>query len=120
VSAFLSAEWLAALNDTLRAAGPPPLDSTESAVRFVFEFTDGPSAMPHALSFGVTATGAVADIGDHLAADAVIRLSYRDAEALAEGTLDSSDALREGRLKVRGDIHGLVPLLAWLLQAHPS
>jgi putative sterol carrier protein len=120
VSAFLSAEWLAALNDTLGAAGPPPLDGAESTVRFVFEFTDGPTSTPHALSFSVSAAGAVAEIGDHLAADAVIRLSYRDAEALADGTLDSADALREGRLKVRGDIHGLVPLLAWLLQAHPG
>ena len=112
---FLSAEWLAALNTTLRAASPPPFDGPESAVRFVFEFTDGPSSMPHALTFSVTPDGATADVGDHLAADAVIRLSYGDAKALTEGTLDSADALREGRLKVRGDIHGLVPLLSWLL-----
>ncbi len=115
MAAFLSAEWLAALNDTLDAAGPPPLESPESTVRFVFEFSDGPSALPHALTFSVSAEGAVAEAGDHLAADAVIRLSYRDAEALTEGSLDSADALREGRLKVRGDIHGLVPLLGWLL-----
>lgn len=115
MTAFLSAEWLAALNDTLSAAGPPPLDDPDSPVRFVFEFTDGPSSMPHALSFSVSDAGAVAAVGDHIAADAVIRLSYRDAEALSEGTLDSADALREGRLKVRGDIHGLVPLLGWLL-----
>ena len=76
--------------------------------------------MPHALSLSVSTDGASAEVGDHLAADAVIRLSYRDAEALTDGTLDSADALREGRLKVRGDIHGLVPLLAWLLQAHPA
>ncbi len=119
MAAFLSAEWLAALNNTLGAAGPPPLDDPDSTVRFVFEFTDGPSSMPHALSFSVDAAGAVATVGDHLAADAVIRLSFRDAEALAEGDLDSADALREGRFKVRGDVHGLMPLLAWLLQAHP-
>jgi putative sterol carrier protein len=115
VAAFLSAEWLAALNTTLSSAGPPPIDGLGSTVRFVFEFTDGPGSMPHALSFSVTADGAVAEVGDHLAADAVVRLSYRDAEALTEGTLDSADALREGRLKVRGDIHGLVPLLGWML-----
>jgi hypothetical protein len=120
VASFLSAEWLAALNDTLSAAGPPPRDDLEGTVRFVFEFSDGPSSMPHALTFSVGESGAVADVGDHLAADAVIRLSYRDAEALTEGTLDSADALREGRFKVRGDVHGLMPLLAWLLQAHPG
>jgi putative sterol carrier protein len=114
VAAFLSAEWLAALNDTLAAASPPPLEDPESVYRFVFEFTDGPSAMPHALVFSVNADGASAEIGDHLAADAVIRLSYRDAEALTAGTLEGASALRDGRLKVRGDVHGLVPLLGWL------
>ncbi|MGB7104275.1 MAG: SCP2 sterol-binding domain-containing protein [Acidimicrobiales bacterium] len=114
MAAFLSAEWLAALNDTLGAAGPAPLEHPESGYRLVFEFTDGPSALAHALTFSVTANGASAELGDHLGADAVIRLSFRDAEALTSGTLESASALREGRLKVRGDIHGLVPLLDWL------
>jgi hypothetical protein len=114
VAAFLSAEWLAALNDTLAAAAPPPLEDPESTYRIVFELTDGPNTMPHALTFSVSSNGATVDLGDHLAADAVIRLSFRDAEALTAGTLDSASALREGRFKVRGDIHGLLPLFGWL------
>jgi hypothetical protein len=114
VAGFLSAEWLVALNDTLSAAGPAPLEQPDHVFRLVFEFTDGPSSLPHALTFSVSADGASADVGDHLAADAVIRLSFRDAEALTGGTLDSASALRDGRMKVRGDIQGLVPLLGWL------
>ncbi|HVB51580.1 MAG TPA: SCP2 sterol-binding domain-containing protein [Acidimicrobiales bacterium] len=114
MAAFLSDEWMAALNRTLSAAGPAPLVDPSKVFRLVLEFTDGSSNAPHALTFCVSATGSTADVGDHLAADAVIRLSYADAEALTKGTLDSASALREGRLKVRGDVHSLVPLLAWL------
>lgn len=62
----------------------------------------------------MSAQGASAELGDHLAADAVVRLSFKDAEALTSGTLESASALREGRLKVRGDVNALVPLLAWM------
>ena len=110
----MSAEWLAALNDTLDRAGPAPLEA-DGAFRVVLEFLDGPSSAPHALTFTITPEGASADLGDHLAAEAMIRLSYRDAEALTSGSLDSAGALRDGRLKVRGDVHGLVPLLGWLV-----
>ena len=114
MAAFLSDEWLNAINDTLSVAGPAPVALPDGVFRLVFELTDGPSSMPHAITFSVRDSGASVEIGDHLAADAVIRLSYRDAEALTSGTLESASALREGRFKVRGDIQGLVPLLAWL------
>ncbi len=52
-------------------------------------------------------------------ADALLRLSYIDATSLSAGTFDSSAAIREGRVKVRGDIKKLVPLLNWLQTAHP-
>ena len=111
---FLSAEWLAALNDSLKVSGTPPLGRASETFRVVLEFTEGPSSSPHALTFTISADGASAELGDHLAANAVIRLSLSDAEALTSGTLESASALREGRLKVRGDVHGLVPLLGWL------
>lgn len=114
MAGFLSAEWFTALNDTLRKAGPVPLDSATSVFRVVFEFTDAPSSSPHALTFTINAKGASAESGDHLAANTVVRLSYKDGEALTSGTLDSASALREGRLKVRGDVHVLVSLLSWL------
>jgi putative sterol carrier protein len=118
MASFLSAAWMSALNDNLAAAGPAPLEDPSSVFRVVLELTDGPSSSPHALTFTVGADGAFAELGDHLAANAVVRLSFKDAEALTSGKLDTALALREGRFKVRGDIQGLVPLIGWLLQAH--
>jgi len=120
MAAFLSAEWLSALNDTLAAAGPAPLEDPSSVFRVVLEFADGPSSSPHALTFSVRADGAVAELGDHLAANAMVRLTYKDAKALTEGTLESGVALREGRFKVSGDVQGLVPLIGWLQDAHSN
>ena len=116
---FLSAEWFAALNQSLAAAGTPPIEQGDDTFRVVMEFTDGPATSPHAITFSVDPDGAVVAPGDHLAANAVLRMSYADATALTNGSLESGGALREGRFKVRGDVHGLVPLLGWLLQAHP-
>ncbi len=116
---FLSAEWFAALNESLQRAGTAPVSDRE-ILRVVLEFVDGPSSSPHAMTFTVRPEGALAEPGDHLAADAVIRLSYDDALALTSGTLESAVALREGRLKVRGDVQSLVPLLEWMLDSHPS
>jgi len=118
MAAFLSAAWLSSLNDTLAGAGPAPLEDPKSVFRVVLELTDGPSSAPHALTFSVSASGAFAELGDHLAANAVVRLSFKDAEALTAGTLNSAVALRGGRFKVRGDVQGLVPLIGWLQSAH--
>ncbi|HEY5093150.1 MAG TPA: hypothetical protein VII60_07770 [Acidimicrobiales bacterium] len=120
MAAFLSAAWLSSLNDTLAAAGPAPLEDPGSIFRVVLELTDGPGSAPHALTFSVGASGAFAELGDHLAANAVVRLSFKDAEALTAGTLNSAVALREGRFKVRGDVQGLVPLIGWLQSTHET
>jgi putative sterol carrier protein len=120
VSAFLSEEWFAGLRETLKNAGPPPFDDGAVDVRIVFELTDAPSSLPHAITFAVTRDEVTVQTGDHLAADAVIRISYDDASQLAKGTLTSANGVREGRLKIRGDVHGLVPLLGWLLNAAGS
>jgi hypothetical protein len=119
VADFLSAEWFSALNETLARAGAAPLGDRD-ALRIVLELVDGPQSLPHAITFTVTAEGAVGEPGDHLAADAVVRLSYDDAIALSRGTLESGVALREGRLKVRGDVQAIAPLLEWLLETHAA
>ncbi len=116
---FLTTEWFAELNETLAAAGPVPFERGASAFRVVIEFPDAPRALPHAMTFTLGPEGASVDVGDHLAADALIRLSFADAAALTSGKFDSATALREGRIKVRGDINAIVPVLNWLQQAHP-
>jgi putative sterol carrier protein len=71
------------------------------------------------MTFTLGPEGASVDAGDHLAADALLRLSFADATALTSGQFDSATALREGRIKVRGDINAIVPVLSWIQQAHP-
>jgi len=51
----------------------------------------------------------VAEPGDNLLADTLLRLTYADARSLFRGDIDSAGALREGRIKVRGNINALVP-----------
>ena len=108
---FLSPDWFSTLNATLAGVEAPD----DRVRRMVLEFLDAPGTYPHAmtLTIGPGVCGVVA--GDHLAADALLRISYRDARAIAEGRLTSADALVEGRVKVRGDVDAIVSLLAWLL-----
>ena len=116
---FLSAEWFQELNDTLENADPVPLTPGAATTRIVIEFPDAPSNGPHALTFSIGPDGARVEPGDHLAADAILRLSFEDAAALTGGVIDSASALRDGRIKLRGDINAIVPLLSWLQRAHP-
>jgi hypothetical protein len=120
VADFLSSEWFRELNETLENADAVPLDAEASPIRVVIEFPDAPSKGPHALTFTIGPDGARVESGDHLAADAIVQLSYADASALTGGDVDSASALRDGRVKVRGDINAIVPLLSWLQRAHPS
>jgi putative sterol carrier protein len=120
VADFLSDEWFSQVNETLRSAGAISLEGAPSVFRVVIEFPDAPADGPHAVTFTMREQGATLDAGDHLAADALVRLSYDDAVALTTGRFDSASALREGRVKVRGDINAIVPLLTWLQLAHPQ
>jgi hypothetical protein len=120
VADFLSTEWFRELNESLAEAEPLPVANDAPTVRVVIEFPDAPNNRPHAITFAIGADGARVESGDHLAADAIVRLSYADASALTGGDIDSASALRDGRVKVRGDINAIVPLLNWLQRAHPS
>jgi hypothetical protein len=119
VADFLSTEWFQALNETLERADPP-FEPGAPTVRVVIEFPDAPSNGPHAITFSIGAEGARVEPGDHLAADAIVQLSFADAAALTGGDINSATAIRDGHLKVRGDINAIVPLLNWLQRAHPS
>jgi hypothetical protein len=120
VADFLSTEWFQTLNDTLANAEPVPLERDAETVRVVIEFLDAPNNGPHAITFSAGPDGARVEPGDHLAADAIVQLSFADATALFGGDIDSASALRDGHMKVRGEINAIVPLLSWLQRAHPS
>jgi hypothetical protein len=120
VADFLSTEWFLELNETLANAAPVPIEPGAPTVRVVIEFPDAPNNGPHAITFTIGADGARVESGDHLAADAIVRLSFADASALTGGDIDSATALRDGLIKVRGDINAIVPLVNWLQRAHPN
>ncbi len=117
MSEFLSDAWFASLSDTLQAAGPPPADDAVEGLRYVVELIDGPASLPRALTFAVNPDGVTVRAGEYEGADAQIAIDFDDAAALANGSLTAAHAVRDGRLKIRGDVHGLVPLLEWLLGA---
>jgi putative sterol carrier protein len=119
VDDFLTPGWFDAANHRLRdvSVDVEALGGRES-VRVVLEIVDGPAELPHALTFSVNATGVEVGVGDHLAADVVVTVAYDDARALTEGRFDSSSALREGKLKVRGDVNAITSLGAWMANAH--
>ncbi|HET9089737.1 MAG TPA: SCP2 sterol-binding domain-containing protein [Acidimicrobiales bacterium] len=108
---FLSPGWFSDLNAALAAVEPPDGELR----RVVVEFLSAPSGVAHAMTFSVGPAGCGVALGDHLGADALLRIDYADARAIAEGRLTSADALREGRVKVRGDVDVFQSLLEWLL-----
>jgi hypothetical protein len=114
VSDFLSDQWFEDLNDRLETSAPMPLPENATACHVVFDVVQGPASLPHALTLSISNEGARVAPGGSPGADTFVRLSYDDAAALASGRLDSASALRDGRIKVRGDVNVLVPLAIWL------
>jgi ubiquinone biosynthesis protein UbiJ len=114
VSEFLSDPWFEELNARLLTTTPAALPDGTRPCQVVIEVSDAPGALPHALTLLISDEGVRVAPGDSPHADAVLRLSYLDAAALTAGQLDSANALREGRIKVRGDVNVLVPLTTWL------
>ncbi len=113
---FLSTPWFEEVNETLAHAPTPPRGA--APWRLVVEFTGAPATGPHALTLTIDDDGARLEPGDHLGAETLIRLTFDDARGLSAGRLTSADALREGRLRVRGDLGPAVALLAWARDAH--
>ena len=116
---FLSAEWLEDVNRAVSREIPPvDVFSGHPALRVVMEMPDGPANLPHALTLTAEPTGFSVAVGDHLAADVILRIPYTDAQNLANGHVSSSALLREGHIKVRGDMNLLIPFVAVLASLH--
>lgn len=117
MSQFLSDTWFAELNDRLSSSTPHPFPPDAPACRVAFDIVDAPVPGPSALTLLLDAheTTVIPGLPEGpTPADVVLRLTYDDADALTHGRLDSATALREGRIKVRGDVNVLVPLATWL------
>ena len=116
MASFLTPEWIAEQNSALLRLST---DSTQTW-RVVFEWPDGSSSLPHAITMSADKGAVSLSVGDHIAADALITLSVSDAEALYSGTLDTAVALREGRCKVRGDVSAVVDMANALRAANAN
>ena len=114
MSEFLSDPWFEELNARLHTSAPSALPEGTRPCQVVIDVPDAPSQLPHALTLTINDEGVRVAPGDCSTADTVLRLSYLDATALTAGQLDSASALRDGRVKVRGDVNVLVPLTTWL------
>jgi alkyl sulfatase BDS1-like metallo-beta-lactamase superfamily hydrolase len=115
VETFLSDAWFEELNIRLDASELVALPEGASACQVAFELTDVPTALAaSALTLSITSSRAHATPGASAGVDVTLRLSYDDAAALVAGRLDSAAALRDGRVKVRGDVNVLIPLASWL------
>ncbi len=101
--------WANQVVAALAARGPTPLDH-EVRVDLVLGPSRSTSTVPLILGPG----GARRAAEPHAEADLVVRLEADDVAALASGQLASTDALRSGRVRVRGDASILVELLGWL------
>jgi hypothetical protein len=114
VSTFLSDQWFEELNGRLAASPPAPLPQDAGTCQIVFDFADSPPTLAHAITLTITGEGARLAPGEIPDADVVLRLAYHDGAALASGQLDSATALRDGSIKVSGNVNVLVPLASWL------
>lgn len=103
---FLSADWFRTINEALANA----VTDAASSWRVVFEWADGPSSQTHAMTLSCVKGKSEISAGDHIAADALVTMSYADANSLANGTLDVAEALRTGRFKVRGDARAVIDM----------
>ena len=103
---FLTSELFAETNAILASRKLAATDTW----RVVLSWHDGPTSLPHAITYSSVAGRLVVEHGDHLAADAIIALAFSDAASLATGTLDAAAALRQGRVKLRGDSGAVVAL----------
>jgi hypothetical protein len=115
---FLSDEWFATVNKSLTDAGKVEMPEGVSTFSVVFVIEDAPSSLPHAFTITVKPEGGSLSPGDAFDADTILRLSFANAVGLYSGDFDSGAALREGRIKVRGNVNTLVPLMKWFQGAY--
>lgn len=102
--AFLTAEWVAALGDALKAStittgGAPPLT--------LQQLVDHPDGMRSAYRIRIDADGATALGGHSPDATVTFRQSYEVARGIAAGDLDAHVEFLMGRVTISGNTEAL-------------
>jgi putative sterol carrier protein len=116
---LLSDEWFIHSNERLARSKrrPVEIDGAET-MTVVFCIAEVPAGAPTACSFVISASGATIAPGEHAEPDLVVHIHFTDLAELVHGKLDAASALRDGRLKVNGDVHSLTALGQWMADAH--
>ena len=118
---FLEPGWFEIMNQHLGALDAnQDLADSDAHLRVVIHVVDAPATLPNALTLSVDGTTVQLEPTESPLSDVTVLLTYDDAAAISSGTLRSSQALREGRLKVRGDVNALVRVASSLAAARSA
>lgn len=124
---FYSPEWVNAFNDAVAGLDVGAVDTGASLVADGGRFRvaqvvrggpDGELVVTMAVDEGrLTLALAAPGAGSAMEPDVTIVLDYEDAAAMSRGELDPADAIRDGRVRVRGDLAVLVAAQSLLVAA---
>jgi hypothetical protein len=118
LSPLFSDAWLAECNEALASISPPGDDARRLVVT---ERIVGAGATARdAVTLVSDEAGVRLVAGEQPGVTAWLTVSMDDAAALHEGRLEPATALAEGRIRVRGDLRGVVEAVGLLSAAHAS
>jgi hypothetical protein len=117
VTDFLSPEWCDAINVRATMMNSPVISRTPGVTRAAPARQRRP-----ARSATVSLNGGHLSVepGQRGESDLTLSLQLADGHALISGGLDSASLIREGRLRVRGDLSRLVAVSSLLSALRPS
>ena len=108
--AFLSAEWLRALDAALRCAAVPDLDGTFVLEQVVVDVPDAGE-----VRYSVVLDGTGARLENAATPDVRLTTDYETAVAIAGGSGNAQDALAHGRLRIGGDLEAFAAHASFLV-----
>jgi hypothetical protein len=116
--ALFTDEWLTDCNAALAAVPRPARDTRPLVV--TEHVIDAPASAHDAVTLICDESGVRLVAGKQPGATAWLTVAMDDALALHDGRLEPSKALAEGRIRVRGDLRGVVEAVELLAMAHAS
>jgi hypothetical protein len=115
---LFSDAWLTECNGALASMPVPGRDARPLVV--TERIVGVPASARDAVTLVSDEAGVRLVAGEQPGATAWLTVSMEDAAALHDGRLEPSTALAEGRIRVRGDLRGVVEAVGLLSAAHAS
>jgi SCP-2 sterol transfer family protein len=114
---LFSDAWLDDCNEAL-ATLAPTREPDARALVVTERILDAPPGVHHEVTIVCDADGVRLEGGERPDATAWLTVSMDAAVALHDGSLEPSAALAQGRVRVRGDLRGVVEAVGLLAVAH--